>query len=81
MKQVMIQKLMKEEFDAKVTAEDVPEAEMKAYYDANLAEYVKPEEVRVSAIILKNKAQARARRARGARATPARPTRASATSS
>lgn len=58
MKQVMIQKLMRDEFDAKVTAENVPEAEMKAYYDANLAEYVKPEEVRVSAIVLKNKAQA-----------------------
>src|SRR3954447_7513090 len=58
MKQVMIQKLMRDEFDAKVTADNVPEAEMKAYYDANLSEYVKPEEVRVSAIILKNKAQA-----------------------
>jgi peptidyl-prolyl cis-trans isomerase C len=58
MKQVMIQKLMRDEFDAKVTADNVPEAEMKAYYDANLVEYVKPEEVRVSAIILKNKAQA-----------------------
>jgi parvulin-like peptidyl-prolyl isomerase len=58
MKQVMIQKLMRDEFDAKVTAESVSDAEMKAYYDANLAEYVKPEEVRVSAIILKNKAQA-----------------------
>jgi parvulin-like peptidyl-prolyl isomerase len=31
---------------------------MKAYYDANLGEYVKPEEVRVSAIITKNRAQA-----------------------
>src|SRR6188474_3182987 len=58
MKQVMIQKLMRDELDAKVTADTVAEAEMKAYYDANLAEYVKPEEVRVSAIILKNKAQA-----------------------
>lgn len=58
MKQVMIQKLMRDEFDAKVTANDVADAEMKAYYDANIAEYVKPEEVRVSAIILKNKAQA-----------------------
>src|SRR5688572_17151063 len=58
MKQVMIQKLMRDEFDAKVTADSVADAEMKAYYDANLAEYVKPEEVRVSAIILKNKAQA-----------------------
>lgn len=58
MKQVMIQKLMRDEFDAKVTAENVPDAEMKAYYDANLNEYVKPEEVRASAIVLKNKAQA-----------------------
>lgn len=58
MKQVMIQKLMRDEFDARVTADSVPEADMKAYYDANLAEYVKPEEIRVSAIILKNKAQA-----------------------
>lgn len=58
MKQVMIQKLMRDEFDASVTADSVPETEMRAYYDANLAEYVKPEEVRVSAIILKNKAQA-----------------------
>jgi peptidyl-prolyl cis-trans isomerase C len=58
MKQVMIQKLMRDEFDSKVTADAITDAEMKAYYDANLAEYVKPEEVRVSAIILKNKAQA-----------------------
>jgi peptidyl-prolyl cis-trans isomerase C len=58
MKQVMIQKLMRDEFDAKVTADTVADADMKAYYDANLDEYVKPEEVRVSAIIVKNKAQA-----------------------
>ena len=58
MKQVMIQKLMRDEFDSKITADTVIDAEMKAYYDANLPEYVKPEEVRVSAIILKNKAQA-----------------------
>jgi parvulin-like peptidyl-prolyl isomerase len=31
---------------------------MRAYYDASIAEYVKPEEVRVSAIIVKNRAQA-----------------------
>jgi len=67
MKQVMIQKLMRDEFDAKITAESVAEPEMKAYYDANLAEYVKPEEVRVSAIIIKNRAQAErvAQEARG----------------
>ncbi len=58
MKQVMIQKLMRDEFDATVNANTIADADMKAYYDANLDEYVKPEEVRVSAIILKNKAQA-----------------------
>ena len=58
MKQVMIQKLMRDEFDTKVTADTVADAEMKAYYDANLAEYLKPEEIRVSAIIVKNRAQA-----------------------
>jgi len=58
MKQVMIQRLMRDELDAKITAEAVTDAEMKAYYDANLAEYVKPEEVRVSAIIVKSRAQA-----------------------
>jgi peptidyl-prolyl cis-trans isomerase C len=58
MKQVMIQKLMRDEFDSTITADSVPEADMQAYYKANEAEYVKPEEVRASAIILKNKAQA-----------------------
>jgi peptidyl-prolyl cis-trans isomerase C len=43
MKQVMIQKLMRDEFDAKITAESITDAEMKAFYDGNLAEYVKPE--------------------------------------
>jgi len=58
MKQVMIQRLTRDELDAKITADTVTDAEMKAYYDANLSEYVKPDEVRVSAIIVKNRAQA-----------------------
>jgi len=58
MKQVMIQKLMRDEFDSKITADSVKDADMQAYYQANLADYVKPEEVRASAIIMKNKAQA-----------------------
>ncbi|HEY3803792.1 MAG TPA: peptidyl-prolyl cis-trans isomerase [Kofleriaceae bacterium] len=58
MKQVMIQKLMRDEFDATITADKIKDADMKAYYDANLADFVKPEEVRASAILMKNKAQA-----------------------
>jgi len=58
MKQVMIQKLMKVEFDTRVKPEDVTEAEMKTFYDEHTTEYNKPEEVRVSAIIVKDKATA-----------------------
>ena len=58
MKQVMIQKLMRQELDAKITADSVPEAEIRAYYDRNQADYQKPEEVRASAIVLRNRAQA-----------------------
>lgn len=58
MKQVMIQKLIAEEFDQKVTAANITEAEMLAYYNANQAEFVQPEEVRASAIVLNNRPQA-----------------------
>lgn len=59
MKSVMVQKLMRDEFDKTVPPDSITEAEMKAYYDANLQEYVKAEEVRASAIVVRNAAQAR----------------------
>jgi peptidyl-prolyl cis-trans isomerase C len=67
MKQVMIQKLTRDQLDGKITAESITEPEMRTYYDANQAEYVKPEEVRVSAIITRSRAQAErvAQEARG----------------
>lgn len=58
MKQVMIQKLMKEEFEDKIQPDDVTEDEMKAFYEKHADEYNKPEEVRVSAIIVKTQAEA-----------------------
>jgi len=58
MKEVMIQKLVKDEFDRTITPDSITDDEMKAYYDANLSEYQKPEEVRVSAIVVKGKGQA-----------------------
>lgn len=57
-KQVMVQKLMKDEFETKLTPDVISDAEMKAYYDAHLAEFMKPEEVRASAIVLRTKLQA-----------------------
>ena len=58
MKQVMIQKLMKDEFEVRVTPDSITDAEIQAYYDSHLSEFVKPEEVRSSAIVVRSKAQA-----------------------
>ncbi len=57
-KQVMIQKLMKEEFEDRIKPESVTDAEMKAYYDQNQPEFNKPEQIRVSAVITRSKATA-----------------------
>src|SRR5215831_4958870 len=46
MKQGMIQRLLKEEFETRVKPEDITEAEMKKFYDEHLSDYNKPEEVR-----------------------------------
>jgi peptidyl-prolyl cis-trans isomerase C len=58
MKSAMITKLLKDELEKGIKPEDVPEADMKAYFDAHKDEFNKPEEVRVSAVIVKKKAQA-----------------------
>jgi peptidyl-prolyl cis-trans isomerase C len=58
MKQVMIQKLLKDEFD-KVKAEDISDPDAKKYYDAHPEEFNKPEEVRVSSILVKDEGTAK----------------------
>jgi len=58
MKSAMITKLMKDELEKGIKPEEVPEADMKAYFESHKDEFDKPEEVRVSAVILKKKAQA-----------------------
>jgi peptidyl-prolyl cis-trans isomerase C len=58
MKQVMIQKLLKDEFD-KQRMEDITDAECKKYYDEHSEEFNKPEEVRVSSILVKDSATAK----------------------
>lgn len=58
MKQVMIQKLIKAEFEAKIKPEDITDEEMKTFYKENEGDYNKPEEMRVSAIILDSKSTA-----------------------
>jgi peptidyl-prolyl cis-trans isomerase C len=58
MKQVMIQKLMKDEFDNRVKLEDIKDDECLAFYKQHNDEYNKPEEVRVSDIFTKEKKKA-----------------------
>lgn len=50
-KQVMIQKLLKQRFD-KFKQEDISDDEVKAYFDSHLSEFNRPEEVRVSMILV-----------------------------
>jgi peptidyl-prolyl cis-trans isomerase C len=58
MKQVMIQKLLKDEFD-KIKPEDISDGDAKKYYDAHPEEFNKPEEVRVSSILVKDESTAK----------------------
>jgi peptidyl-prolyl cis-trans isomerase C len=59
MKQVMIQKLMKDEFDNKIKLEDIKDDECKKFYDEHKDEYNKPEEVRVSHILVDSEPKAK----------------------
>jgi parvulin-like peptidyl-prolyl isomerase len=51
---------MAAQLEGAVKPEDIAEAELKAYFEAHASEWNKPEEVRVSAIILADKAKAAA---------------------
>ena len=63
-KRAMIQELIHKQLDEKMTGADIPDPELKKYYDAHLDDYVKPERARVFHIFLpakdaKEKAEAR----------------------
>jgi len=58
LKQVMIQRLMKQDFEDKVKVESISEEDMRKYYDEHRDEYHKPEQVRASIILVKDRAKA-----------------------
>jgi peptidyl-prolyl cis-trans isomerase C len=58
-RQLMVQQMMKAEFEDKVKLSDITETEIKAYYDAHPEEFHKPEQVRASVIVSKDEARAR----------------------
>ena len=57
-KQTMIQKLMREEFEDKIKPESIPEEELKTYFEANKGDFNKPEMVRAAHILVKVAAEA-----------------------
>ncbi len=64
MKRAMIQELIKKQLDERLSGADIPEPELKKFYDAHLDDFVKPERARVFHILLaakdpKEKAEAR----------------------
>jgi peptidyl-prolyl cis-trans isomerase C len=67
LKSAMITKLLKAELASGIKPDDIPEPELRAFFDANRARFDKPEEVRASAIVVAKVEQAAdvARLARG----------------
>src|SRR5882762_2941695 len=64
MKRAMIQELIKHQLDAKLSGSDIPDEELKKFYEAHIDEFVKPERARVLHIFLpatdaKQRAEAR----------------------
>jgi peptidyl-prolyl cis-trans isomerase C len=64
MKRAMIQELIRHQLDERLTGADIPEEELKKFYDAHLDDFVKPERARVFHVFLpakdaREKAEAR----------------------
>jgi peptidyl-prolyl cis-trans isomerase C len=57
-KQQMISRFLQKDFESKLKVEDVPAAEVEKYYKEHPEEFNRPEEVRVSQILVKDKAKA-----------------------
>lgn len=58
MKQQMISKFLQKDFESKLKVEDVPDAQVEKYYREHSEEFNRPEEVRVSQIVVADKAKA-----------------------
>ncbi|NOY93952.1 MAG: hypothetical protein GXP55_22440 [Deltaproteobacteria bacterium] len=56
--QVMIQQMMKTEFEDRIRLTDITDDEIRTYYEAHRDEFVKPEQVRASQIAMANRAAA-----------------------
>lgn len=58
MKQQMISKFLQKDFESKLRVEDVPDPDVQKYYQEHAEEFNRPDEVRVSQLVVKDKARA-----------------------
>ncbi|HVR61912.1 MAG TPA: peptidyl-prolyl cis-trans isomerase [Polyangia bacterium] len=58
MKQQMISKFLQKDFESKLRVEDVPDADVEKYYNSHPDEFNQKDQVRVSQILVKDKAKA-----------------------
>jgi len=58
MKQQMISKFLRKDFESKLKVEDVPDADVEKYYKEHPEDFNRPEQVHVSQIVVKEKAKA-----------------------
>ncbi len=58
MKQQMISKFLQKDFESKLKVEDVPDADVEKYYSGHPDEFNQKDQVRVSQILVKDKAKA-----------------------
>ena len=58
-RQLMVQQMMKAEFEDKVQLSDITDQDIQAYYEAHAAEFHKPAQVRASAIVVKDESKAK----------------------
>jgi hypothetical protein len=57
-KQALVAELMREELDARLSPDDITDAEIRAYYESHPEEFDQPEQLRASHIVLAERAEA-----------------------
>jgi peptidyl-prolyl cis-trans isomerase C len=51
-RRAMVQELLRQQLDEKLTGADIPEVELKGFYDSHVEDYVKPERIRINHLLV-----------------------------
>lgn len=66
LRKVIVQKLVRQQFDEGPDIAEIPEEDLRAFYDENISDYVKPERIRLSHIFIAAEAKDAAARRKAA---------------